>query len=91
MIDPTIEAFLEFGVAGLMGFLWVWERAYSRRRERQLNDAHERIVERDEKLSVLIGLVRRNTAALVQFQQTQRHLIDVLESLAKANEHRRAG
>lgn len=87
MIDPAIESILEFGVAGLMGLLWVWERAYSRRRERQLSEAHERLATRDEKLAVLVGLVRRNTAAVIQFQHTQRHLAAVLEDLAHGLGH----
>ncbi len=74
-----IEAMLQFGVAGLMGVLWVWERGHSRRRERQLSEAHERIVRRDERLGVLVGMVRRNTAAMIQFHHTQKQLADLLE------------
>lgn len=76
-----MEALLEFGVAGLMGVLWVWERGHSRRRERQLSQAHARILRRDEKLNVLVRIVRRNTAAMMQFQQTQEHLAKILEAL----------
>lgn len=76
-----IEALLEFGVAGLMGVLWMWERAHSRGRERQLSQAHDQIHRRDEKLSVLVRTVRRNTAAMMQFQQTQEHLAKILEAL----------
>lgn len=76
-----MEALLEFGVAGLMGVLWVWERGHSRRRERQLSQAHDRILRRDEKLGILVRIVRRNTAAMMQFQQTQEHLTKILEAL----------
>jgi hypothetical protein len=80
-MDTLVDSMLEFGVAGLMGVLWVWERAHSRLRERQLTTAHDRLVRRGERLDVLAETVSKNTAAMVEFQQTQRHLAEILEGL----------
>ena len=76
-----LEALTQFGVAGLMGMLWVWERAHSRRRERQLSEAHAKLTGQDEQLTVLIGLVKQNTRALIAFEGGQRRVCELLEGI----------
>ncbi len=75
------EVFLQFGVAGLMGALWVWERMHSRRREEQLTAAHEKLLKREQELDVLTDMVRQNTEALVGFERSQKRMCDVLERI----------
>ena len=82
----SIQPFVDFGVAGLMGALWVWERAHSRKRERQLTEAHARLMARDHQLAVLIRLVRQNTKALVSFERLQVRMCDVLEGMVNRRE-----
>lgn len=84
MPDTLIEQLVQFGVAGLMGVLWVWERLHSRKRERQLSEAHARLLDEREHLDVLVRLVRQNTQALERFEQTQRRLATLLE---RVDEH----
>lgn len=76
-----VESLVQFGVAGLMGALWVWERAYSRRREQQLNAAHEMIIHGRDQMRIVMHTVRRNTEALVEFERTQRRLGEILEAM----------
>ncbi len=76
-----IEALLQFGVAGLMGALWLWERSYSRRRERQLDEAHELLATQDREISLLVRLVRQNTKAIVGFERTQARICELLEAM----------
>ena len=76
-----IESLTQFGVAGLMGALWVWERMLSRRREAQLNEAHDRLMRQNDALDVLIKLVRRNTQAIERFERTQEQLVRLLRSV----------
>ncbi len=76
-----INMLTQFGTAGLMGMLWVCERLLSRRRERQLSEAHHRLIEQQEQLTVLVKLVRRNTQAIERFNQTQTRLIQILEQV----------
>ncbi len=76
-----IETLVQFGVAGLMGVLWMWERMHSRRREQQLTNAHERLTQRDQQLNVLIKLIRHNTRTMVNFERTQQRMCDVLEGI----------
>jgi len=75
------ETWMQFGVAGLMGALWVWERTHSRKRERQLTQAHDRLIARDQQIGVLIRLVRQNTRAIVSFERLQGRVCDLLERL----------
>jgi len=76
-----IQPLTQFGVAGLMGVLWVWERRMSRRREAQLNETHERMLQEHHELNSLIKLVRQNTRAMVRFDQTQTQLKELLEKM----------
>ena len=81
MLIDALGVFTQFGVAGLMGALWVWERTLSRKREAQLNASHQRIVRQHHELRLLIRLVRRNTQAIERFDQTQKQLHSLLEKI----------
>lgn len=70
----------QMGLAGLMGGLWWWERKYSRQREDQLSEAHQRIMEQKQQLDVLLNAVRENTAALTRLASTQEEVMSVLRS-----------
>jgi len=76
-----IQPLTQFGVAGLMGLLWVWERSMSRKREAQLNDAHCRLMSQQDELRTLVKLVRQNTRAIARFDQTQNQLKSLLEKM----------
>lgn len=78
----SIEQLTQFGVAGLMGALWLWERLYSRKREQQLTQAHDRLVTQRIELREMIDLVERNTAAIERFERTQSRIAEVLDRLA---------
>lgn len=77
----SIDSITKFGVAGLMGALWMWERLYSRRREQELTQAHQQLLAQQQELSALIGLVQRNTAAIERFEQTQARFAELLDRL----------
>jgi len=83
MID-VIQPLTQFGLAGLMGALWVWERKMSRHRDAQLDEAHRRLMRQREELDLLVRLVRRNTTAIERFEQTQARLHHLLERLTDA-------
>jgi hypothetical protein len=61
---PIIENITNFGIAGIMGAMWLWERKTSRQHEEQLDEAHRRIVADRVQIDVLVDLVKRNTEAL---------------------------
>lgn len=86
--DQVIDGLTQFGVAGLMGLLWVLERSHSRMRERQLSDAHYKLMNQHRELIVLTRLVRRNTQAMERFEQTNRHLISLLDKMYHEITHR---
>ena len=80
-MEQMIEPVTQFGIAGLMGVLWMWERMHSRRRERELSEAHELLMRQRDTLDALLTLIRQNTRAIEQFEQTQIHLKQLLEDL----------
>ena len=82
MQPEMIQGLAQFGAAGLMGALWVWERRLSRRREHQLDAAPRRLIRPRHELRVLMRLVQRNTRAIERFEQTQRRFGDLLEEIS---------
>ena len=89
MLFPSVIGELaNFGVAGLMGGMWLWERRSSRAREEQLTDAHTRIVRDEQRLAKLIEVVEHNTAAMTRFAETQhfvrRAMTDLREEIRNA-------
>jgi len=83
MPHDLIQSLVQFGVAGLMGILWVWERQYSRLRERQLTQTHDKLAAERQHLKVLAAMVQQNTRALERFEHTQSRLLAVLEADAR--------
>jgi uncharacterized coiled-coil protein SlyX len=90
MTSDLLQPIAQFGVAGLMGLLWVWERSMSRKREVQLNEAHCRLMSQQDELCTLVKLVRQNTRAIVRFDQTQNQLKALLEKMHNESTHRTA-
>lgn len=81
MAAELIEQATQFGVAGLMGVLWVWERRLSQKREAQLSETHRRLQQQGMELAELVELVRANTRAVERFEQTQARLCSLLEKM----------
>ncbi len=59
----------QLGSAGIMGAMWLWERRASTTRERQLDEAHQRIVSDTQVVQQLVELVRQNTQALTRLSE----------------------
>jgi hypothetical protein len=80
MLDPQIaSACAQFGAAGLIGWMWLSERRAAVARERQLTEAHERIVQERPQVETLVRIVSENTRALSTLEAGQRSLTAVLE------------
>lgn len=79
------------GAAGVMGAMWLWERRSSIQRERQLEESHQRILRDEQRLAKFTEVVEQNTAAIAQFQQTQRDACDLLRQLSAEFHHARIG
>ena len=69
---PDVLNLTQFGVAGLMGALWWWERRYSRQREEELTQAHQVILETREHLSAVIDALQGNTKVIAEFTAVMR-------------------
>jgi len=72
----------QFGVAGIMGAMWLIERRASARREEQLTEAHEKLIGQIAERGALIDVVRDNTRALSMLEAGQRVLIESLRARA---------
>ena len=79
MPDLIIESLANLGAAGLVGLLWVWERATSRRREQQLDESHQLLRDKQQQLDTMVRLVRRNTLAMARIDRTHAQLCRLIE------------
>jgi hypothetical protein len=77
-VSPEVLNVTQFGVAGLMGALWWWERKYSRQREDQLTAAHERITGQREHLAALLEALNGNTKVISEFTAVQEEILGVI-------------
>ena len=70
-----IDQLTNFGAAGLMGAMWLWERRTSRQREEQIDEAHARIISDRISLDQLMDLVRQNVEAMTKLSAMQEQLV----------------
>jgi len=75
----TLVNISQLGVAGLMGALWWWERKYSRQREDELTEAHQRIMEQKEHMDTLVNALEQNTKAITEFTAVHQQLVTLLQ------------
>jgi hypothetical protein len=84
MPDAQIAAALaQFGAAGLIGWMWLSERRAAAARERQLDEAHDRLMHERPQLAALLSVLRDNTRALTALELGQRQVAAALERLAR--------
>lgn len=74
-------AFAQFGVAGLIGWMWLSERRSAALRERQLAEAHDRLMAERDRNGTLVRLVADSTRAVTALEASQRELARVVERL----------
>ncbi|QOJ17143.1 MAG: hypothetical protein HRU76_05940 [Phycisphaeraceae bacterium] len=91
-MDPqAILQLGQLGAAGLIGVLWVMERRHAALRDRQLDEAHRRLLERERDVTLLLEVIRDNTRAIAALEGGQRHLIDLLRAVSRESQESRTG
>ncbi|MEM6314343.1 MAG: hypothetical protein AAF743_09665 [Planctomycetota bacterium] len=73
------DDFVSLGAAGLMGWMWLWERRTSRAREEQLDAAHARILADGLQIDALLETVRKTSETLTRFSAQQQQLSQQIE------------
>ena len=82
-MPPDLAATIaQFGAAGLIAWMWLVERRAATERERQITEAHERIVRDREDRAVLVDAVRDAARAMAALEAGQRALTRLLERVA---------
>lgn len=79
-MSPEIALqFTQFGTAGLIAWMWLTERRAAASRERQLAEAHERLMEQRVQIDALMRLVGESVRATASLEEGQRALRALLE------------
>ncbi len=81
METELLAAVTQFGVAGLIGWMWTAERRAASVRDRQIAEAQERLLRERKEMEILIGVVKENTRALAGLEESQRTLAQAVERL----------
>ena len=71
----------QFGMSGLIAWMWLSERRSAAVRERQLAEAHERLMQQRVQLDALIQVVTDNARAAMAVEAGQRALIGLMEAV----------
>jgi hypothetical protein len=71
----AVSQLTSFGLAGLMGAMWLWERRTSQKRETQIDEAHARILGDRVQLDQLISVVRQNAEAITRLSTVQEQFL----------------
>lgn len=81
MTEVEILASLtQFGMAGLIAWMWLVERRAATERERQILSAHERLMEQRVQLDSLLKVVGDNTRAVTALESAQRALARAVDT-----------
>lgn len=88
METEVMGALTQFGVAGLICWMWLVERRASAERERQITEAHKVIIEQRDEREGLVEVVRDNTKALAMLEGSQRELIGAIDRLGTRQDRR---
>lgn len=85
-MQPELAAFAtQFGMAGLIAWMWLTERRAVSQREQQLSSTHERLMEQRIQLDALMRLIADNTRAVAALEAGQRALSSLVERLAPSH------
>src|SRR5262249_26596254 len=76
------SALTQFGVAGLMGWMWLTERRAAALRDKQLGEAHDRLIDSRTTVNVLLSALDQNTRALTAIEIGQRRAADLPDRAA---------
>ncbi len=71
----VLSSLTQFGTAGLVAWMWLVERRAAAERERQLSEAHRRIVDDRVQLGALMDVVKENTRAVGAMEAGQRAIL----------------
>ncbi len=78
----VVTTLTQFGMAGLVAWMWLTERRGSATREGQLNEAHERLLDQRVQIDALLNVVSENTRAVSALEAGQRSLSRLVERVA---------
>ena len=79
----AVSSLTQFGIAGLVGCMWIVERRAAGARERLVQEAHDRLIADRTRLGVLVQALRDNTRALTALEVGQRGIAEALRGLGE--------
>lgn len=80
--EAVAAAVAQFGMAGLVAWMWLTERRHAAERDKQVGQLHERILEERRGTEALVSVLERNTSAITALREGQRHLGAAVERLS---------
>lgn len=88
MDAEVMGALTQFGVAGLICWMWLVERRAGAERERQLSESHRVLMQQRDEKDGLVEVVRDNTRAVTALEVGQRELIGAIDRLGRGPDRR---
>ncbi len=88
MDEEIMGALTQFGVAGLICWMWLVERRAGAERERQISESHRALMQQRDEKDGLVEVVRDNTRAVTALEVGQRELIGAIDRLGRGPDRR---
>jgi biopolymer transport protein ExbB/TolQ len=90
MVEGELAAAVaQFGAAGIVGWMWLSERRAAAVREKQLAEAHERLINERQNLDVVLRALENSTRTLTALEVGQRQVVELLTRLTSVSRRRR--
>lgn len=86
MQGEVVGVLAQFGMAGLIAWMWLTERRAGLARERQIEEAHRRLTQEQEAMGVVLRVVEANTRAMASLEIGQRELAALIRELSPGRE-----
>lgn len=92
VVDAEVAAWVtQFGVAGLVCWMWLVERRASAQRERELREAHGKLMRERETGRAMLDALNDNTRALTSLEACQRGLTEVIGAWGREDRQQARG
>ena len=82
-MTDILTQFANLGAAGIIGMMWIAERKSSNKKDAQLSQSHNLILQKQDHIRCLTNVIKDNTTAITRLNETQKHQTSLLEQLLR--------
>ena len=82
-MTEVLTQFANLGAAGIIGFMWLAERKASNKKETQLSQSHQLVMQKQDHIACLTKVIKENSVAITKLNETQKYQTSLLKQLIR--------